>query len=34
MKYNNRFWSHIQRVTHLVMLLHRSCFDFHLFNAR
>ncbi|AIJ08458.1 Hypothetical protein ETEE_2013 [Edwardsiella anguillarum ET080813] len=34
MENNNRFWPHIRRVTHIMMMAHRSCFDFHLFNAR
>ncbi|WP_145558929.1 leader peptide SpeFL [Yersinia mollaretii] len=32
MRCNDKFGAHIQCVTHLVMLSHRSCFDFHLFN--
>ncbi|PWC21158.1 hypothetical protein DDT52_06380 [Brenneria roseae subsp. roseae] len=34
MENNNRKSAHIRRTTHIMQMSHRSCFDFHLFNAR
>ncbi|WP_392398206.1 leader peptide SpeFL [Edwardsiella piscicida] len=34
MENNNKNWPHIRRVTHIMMVAYRSCFDFHKFNAR
>ncbi|WP_126298276.1 leader peptide SpeFL [Shimwellia blattae] len=34
MENNNRSWPHIRRVTHIMMVSHRSCFDFHTFNSK
>lgn len=34
MENNNKAMPHIRRVTHLMMMAHRSCFDFHLFNSK
>jgi len=32
MENDNKHWPHIRRITHLMKMAHRSCFDFHLFN--
>ncbi|MFB5746277.1 MULTISPECIES: leader peptide SpeFL [Cedecea] len=33
MENNNRVMPHIRRTTHIMMVSHRSCFDFHFFDA-
>ncbi|WP_191939680.1 leader peptide SpeFL (plasmid) [Pantoea agglomerans] len=34
MENNNHTWPHIRRITHIMMVSQRSCFDFHIFNAK
>ncbi|MDR0806586.1 MAG: leader peptide SpeFL [Enterobacteriaceae bacterium] len=34
MENNNKAWPHIRRITHMMMMTDRACFDFHMFNSK